>query len=64
MGRRPDLLAEDCSSGPWERTGAVGKGGPTHPDDTLGGALQKGSSTRIPWLLDHCDEEAGKINRC
>ena len=30
----------DHSAGPWQRTGAVGEGGPVHLDDTLGGALQ------------------------
>ena len=56
-------MGGDCSSGPWQRTGTVGEGGPTHPDDTLGGALQMGR-TGILWLLNHCDEEAGKINPC
>ena len=60
MGRRPDPLGGDCSSGPWQRTEAGGKGGPTHPDDTLGGALQMGR-TGIPWLLNNCDDEATSI---
>ena len=39
-GSPPDPLGEDHSAGPWQRTVAVGEGGPAHPDDTLGGALQ------------------------
>ena len=31
-----------------------------HPDDTLRGALQPGWRTGSPWLLDCCDEEAGR----
>ena len=37
------------SAGPWQRTGAVGEGGPAHPHDTLKGEL-----------VDHCDEKAGR----
>ena len=37
---QPDPLKEDHRAGPWQRTVAVGEGGPAHPDDTLGGALQ------------------------
>ena len=40
--------------------GAVTEGGPAHPDDTLRGAIQPNWRTRSPWLLDHCDEEAGR----
>ena len=40
--------------------GAVGKGGPAHLDDTLRGAIQPNWRTGSPWLLDHCDEEAGR----
>ena len=58
MGRRPDPLGGDCSTGPWQRTGAVGKTGPTHPDDTPRGTLQMGRRTGILWLLDHCDERS------
>ena len=47
------------ASGPWPRTGAVGKTGPTHPDDTPRGTLQMGR-TGILWLLDHCDEKQGR----
>ena len=55
MGESPfDPLGGDHSAGPWQRTGAVGEGGPAHPDDTVRGALQP------RWLLDHCDEEAGR----
>ena len=36
------------------------EGGTAHPDDTLGGALQPGWRTGSPWLLDRCDEEAGR----
>ena len=38
------------ASGPWPRTGAVGKRGPTHPDDTLGRALQTGRRTGKNWV--------------
>ena len=41
---------------PWQRTGVVGEGGLAHPDDTCGRAWRTGS----PWLLDRCDEEAGR----
>ena len=40
--------------------GIVAEGGPAHPDDTLGGAFQPGWRTGSPWLLDRCDEEAGR----
>ena len=43
-----------------ERTGAVGEGGPAHPDDTLRGAHQQRWRTGSSWLLDHCDEKAGR----
>ena len=43
-----------------ERTGAVGEGGPAHPDDTLRGGLQQRWRTGSSWLLDHCDEKAGR----
>ena len=46
--------------GPRQRTGIVAEGGTAHPDDTLGGALQPGWRTGSPWLLDRCDEEAGR----
>ena len=36
----PDPLRGDHSAGPWQRTGAVGEGGPAHPDDTLREPLQ------------------------
>ena len=36
----PDPLRGDHSAGPWQRTGAVGEGGPAHPGDTLRRALQ------------------------
>ena len=49
----------ETSAGPWQRTGAVGEGGPAHPDDTLRGALQPGWRAGSPCLLDLCDEEAG-----
>ena len=39
---------------------AVGEGGPAHPDDNLREALQPRWRTGNPWLLDHCDEEAGR----
>ena len=37
-----------------------GEGGPALPDDTLRGVLQLGWRTGSPWLLDHCDEKAGR----
>ena len=51
------------SAGPWQRTGAVGEGSPAHPDDTLRGALQPRWRTGTPWLLDRCDEEAGRVEQ-
>ena len=56
----PDPLGGDHSAGPWQRKGTVGEGGPAHPDDTLGGVLQPRWRTGSPWLLDDCDEEAGR----
>ena len=69
-------LGGDHSTGPRQRTGIVAEGGTAHPDDTLGGALQLGWRTgsidnipyRVgyiiyagsPWLLNRCDEEAGR----
>ena len=42
--RHPGVLSVlspvSVGTGPWQRTGAVGEGGPAHPDDTHGGALQ------------------------
>ena len=54
-------MGGDHHTGPWQRTGAVGKGGPAHPDNKLthGGALQPRWRTGSPGLLDCCDEEAG-----
>ena len=43
-------------------TGAVTEGGPAHPDDIFRGAIQPNWRTGSPWLLDHCDEEAGRSN--
>ena len=31
----PNPLGGDHSAGPWQRTGAVGEGGPVYPDDTI-----------------------------
>ena len=63
VGESPsDRLGGDHSTGPRQRTGIVAEGGTAHPDDTLGGALQLGWRTGSPWLLDHCDEEAGRSN--
>ena len=43
MGKPPpNPLGGDGSTGPQQRIGAVGEGGPGHPDDILGGALQAG----------------------
>ena len=61
VGESPsDRLGGDHSTGPRQRTGIVAEGGTAHPDDTLGGALQPGWRTGSPWLLDRCDEEAGR----
>ena len=61
VGESPsDRLGGDHSTGPRQRTGIVAEGGTAHPDDTLGGALQSGWRTGSPWLLDRCDEEAGR----
>ena len=56
----PNPLGGDHSVGPLQRTGTVGEGGPAHPDDTLIRAFQPRWRTGSPWLLDHCDEEAGR----
>ena len=56
----PDPLGGDHRTGPWQRTGVVGEGGLAHPDDSCGKALQPRWRTGSPWLLDHCDEEAGR----
>ena len=56
-----NLFSED-TTGPWQRTGVVGEGGLAHPDDTCGRALQLRWRTGSPWLLDCCDEEAGRSN--
>ena len=60
--RRPQYwtVGGDHSTGPRQRTGIVAERGTAHPDDTLGGALQPGWRTGSPWLLDRCDEEAGR----
>ena len=50
----------DVRTGPWQRTGVVGEGGLTHPDDTCGRVLQPRWRTGSPWFLDRCDEEAGR----
>ena len=61
VGESPsNQLGGDHSAGPRQRTGIVAEGGPAHPDATLRGALQPGWRTGSPWLLDHCDEEAGR----
>ena len=61
MGESPsDRLGGDHSAGSWQRTGTVGEGGPAHPNDTFRGALQLRWRTGSPWLLDRCDEEAGR----
>ena len=56
----PDPLGGDHHTGPWQKTGVVGEGGFAHPDDTCGRALQPRWRTGSPWLLDRCDEEAGR----
>ena len=56
----PDQLGGDHSTGLWQKTGTVGEGGPAHPDDNCGVALQPGWRTGSPWLLDRCDKEAGR----
>ena len=55
----PDPLGGDHRIGPWQRTGVVGEGGLAHTNDTCGRALQP-RWTGSPWLLDRCDEEAGR----
>ena len=45
-------MGGDHHTGPWQGTGAVGEGGPAHPDDTRGGMLQQRWRTGSPWLLD------------
>ena len=48
----PDSQGGDHSTGPWQRTGAVGEGGPAHPDDTHRGALlyqDEGLEVPICW---------------
>ena len=55
MGESPsDRLGGDQSAGLRQRTGAVADGGSAHPDDTLA------STEMEDWLLDRCDEEAGR----
>ena len=44
----PDPLGGDHSARPRQRTGAVGEGGPAHPD---AGVLQLRLRTGSPWLL-------------
>ena len=55
----PDPLGRDHSAGPWQGTGAVGEGGPAHPDVPSGG-LQPRWRTGSSWLLEQCDEKAGR----
>ena len=55
----PDPMGGDHRTGPWQRTGIV-EGGLAHTDDTCGRALQPRWRTGSPWLLDRCDEEAGR----
>ena len=47
-------------SGPSQRTGVVGEGVLAHLDDTRGRAFQPRWRTGSPWLLDRCDEDAGR----
>ena len=57
----PNPLVEDNGPGSWQGTAVVGEGGgPSHPDNTRGGALQLRWRTGRPLLLDRCDEEAGR----
>ena len=56
----PDRLGGDHYTGPQQRTGVVGEGGPAYPDDTFRRALQPTWRTGTPWLLDRCDEETGR----
>jgi len=60
VGEPPPNQLGDHRTGPWQRIGAVGEGGSAHPDDTLRLALQPRWRTGSPWLLDLCDDEAGK----
>ena len=45
---RPIHWEKTTGAGPWQRTGAVGEGGPAHPDDTLRGVLQPRWKTGSP----------------
>ena len=56
----PDPLGGDHSVVPWQRTGAVREGGPAHSDDSLREAFQLRWRTGNSWILDCCDEEAGR----
>ena len=56
----PNPLGGDYRTGSWQETGAVGEGGPAHPDDTHGGVLQLRWRTGGSWILDRYDEEAGR----
>ena len=56
----PDSLGGDHHTRPWQRTGVVGEGGLAHPDNNRGRVLQLRWRTGSPWLLDWCDEKAGR----
>ena len=56
----PDPLGGEHCTGLRQRTGAVGKGRPAHPDDTHRGVFQPRWKNGSPWLLNCCDEEAGR----
>ena len=47
----PDPLGGDHRTGPWQRIGVVGEGGPAHPDDTYGRVLQPSWRTGSPCMV-------------
>ena len=52
MGEPPPTpLGGDHTAGPRQRTGAVGEGGPAHPEDILRGVLKLRLRSGCPWLL-------------
>ena len=57
----PDPLGGDHSAGLWQRTGAVGEGGPAHPNNTFRGMLQLRRRTGSYCLLHRCDAKVGSI---
>ena len=53
MGESPsDRLGRDHSAGPRQRTGAIGEGGPAHPDDTSEERFNRDGGLEVPgcWI--------------